>query len=263
MKKAVDGLILRESSLGDNDKLLTVLTAEGRFLMTAKGARSLRSKTMALSCLFTYGNFEYYEKYDRRWLSGGEVHQRFMYLHSDIEAIGLATYVAQVACEITDENVEASEILRMTLNTLHCIDRKKKPYDQIKAVYELFAAKISGYEPDLTGCMACGCKDHHSPWLDVMNGGWICGDCLQKRSGNLLAPELDEYSARNILLPLDPSVLASFRYVCSAPLERIFAFSLTGEESTSRFYRAAEIYLLNHLERGFDALDFYHEVKEL
>ena len=62
MKKAVDGLILRELPTGESDKLLTVLTAEGRFLMTAKGARSMRSKVMSLCTIFTYGNFEYYEK---------------------------------------------------------------------------------------------------------------------------------------------------------------------------------------------------------
>jgi DNA repair protein RecO (recombination protein O) len=159
--------------------------------------------------------------------------------------------------------MDASEILRMTLNTLYCISRQQKPYDQIKAVYELFAAKISGYEPDLSGCTVCGCQSPESVWLDIMNGGLVCGECLHQKTGNLPLPEVDEYSARNILVPLDSSALASLRYVCTAPLERIFAFSLTSEDSMSYFCRAAETYLLNHLERGFDALDFYHSVKEL
>ena len=49
MKKAVDGLILREMPIGENDKLLTVLTAEeGQVFMTAKGARSMKSKVVPL-----------------------------------------------------------------------------------------------------------------------------------------------------------------------------------------------------------------------
>lgn len=262
MKKAVDGLILREMPTGESDKLLTVLTAEGRFLMTAKGARSMRSKVASLCTVFTYGNFEYYEKYDRRWLSGGSVLENFMGIPSDLEGVALASYLSQVAHEITEENFDCSEVLRMTLNSLHLIKKKAKPYWQIKAVYEAFAAVQSGYVPDLEGCGECGANAHESMWLDVMNGGLICGDCLRKRAGNLSLPEFDEYSVRNILLPLDASALACLRYVTEAPLERAFAFALTSEESRAYFCRATEVYLLNHLERGFDTLDFYHQVKD-
>lgn len=263
MKKAVDGLVLRETPVGDNDKLLTVLTAEeGRFLITAKGARSMHSKVMPICRLFTYANIEYYEKNGRRWLSGGSVNESFYGLNADMEGFALAAYVLQVAAEITGEGVEAGEILRMTLNTLYSIEQKKKPFWQIKAVYELFAAQVSGLAPDLTGCDACGEAAPEQIWLDVMNGHVICGECLRKRTGNLPLPELDAYSARNILLPLDPASLATLRYVCEAPLTRKLAFSLSSEESAAFFAKATETYLLNHLERSFDTLEFYRTVKE-
>ena len=98
-------------------------------------------------------------------------------------------------------------------------------------------------------------------WLDVMNGRLICSECLRRRSGNLSMPEEDAYRARNILLPLDASTLAGMRYVYHAPLSRIFAFSLT-EDSLQSFDKVSEIYLLNHLERSFDALEFYRSVSQ-
>lgn len=263
MKKTVDGLVLREYPVGENDKLLTVLTAEqGRITMTAKGARSMRSKVVAMCHLFTYANFEYYEKGDHRWVSGGSVNRSFFELNSDMEGFALAAYVSQVAQEITGEGVEAGDVLRMTLNTLYCIAQRRKPLWQIKATYELFAAAVSGFTPDLSGCHECGELAPARLWLDVMNGRLICDACLKKQTGNLPLPETDAYSARNILLPLDSSALASLRYVCGSPAERIFAFSLTEGESRDLFCRAAETYLLNHLERGFDTLDFYRTVKE-
>jgi DNA repair protein RecO (recombination protein O) len=261
MKKAIDGLILRETPIGESDKLLTVLTAEGQMMMTAKGARSMKSKVMPLCRLFTYANLEYYEKNDRRWLSGGSVNDSFFGLNSDIEGFALAAYLMQVAAEITGEGVDATDVLRMTLNALYCIEKKQKPYAQIKGVYELFAACVSGFAPDLSGCGECGCEEHGEMWLDVMNGQLLCGDCLKKRAGNLPLPEFDAYSTRNILLPLDPSTLASMRYVCGASLSRIFAFSLHSEESLACFAKATEGYLLHHLERGFDTLDFYRTVQ--
>lgn len=263
MKNTIDGLVLREYPVGENDKLLTVLTAErGRITMTAKGARSMKSRVVSMCHLFTYANFEYYEKGDHRWVSGGSVNRSFFELNSDIEGFALAAYLSQVAQEITGEDVEAGEILSMTLNSLHCIAKRQKPLWQIKATYELFAAKISGFTPDLNGCPTCGEKNSTQPWLDVMNGGLICDGCLKKRTGNLPLPEEDVYRARNILLPLDSSALAAMRYVCAAPLPRIYAYSLSDENSRDAFCRAAETYLLNHLERGFDTLDFYRAVKE-
>lgn len=263
MKKALDGLILRETPVGDNDKLLTVLTAdEGKVLMSAKGARSMHSKVMPICRLFTYANLEYYEKNGHRWLSGGSVNDSFFGLNSDIEGFSLAAYIVQIADDITGEGVGAEDVLRMTLNTLYCIEKKQKPLWQIKAVYELFAVAVSGMEPDLSCCGECKSSAAESYWLDVMNGRLLCSECLRKRSGNLQLPEIDEYSSRNILLPLDASAVASARYVLSAPLSRIFAFSISEKESIENFSRAAEVYLLNHLERNFDTLDFYKAVKE-
>ena len=263
MKKTVDGLVLREAPFGEHDKLLTVLTAkEGKLFMTAKGAMSLHSKVMPLCRLFTYANFEYYEKNERRWVSGGSVNDSFFGLNTDLEGFSLAAYLLQIADEITGEGVEATDVLRMTLNALYCIAKKQKPIPLIKAVYEWFAAVNSGFCPDLTGCEACGADTAQSIWLDVMNGRLLCDECLAKQTGNLPLPEVDAYSTRTILMPLDASALAALRYVAEAPLARIFSFSLSEGASEEMFCRATECYLLNHLERGFDTLDFYRSVQE-
>ena len=261
MKKAIDGLILRDAPTGENDRLVTILTAEeGRFTLTAKGARSMKSKVGSACRLFTYGNYEYYEKNDRYWLSGGSVNESFFGLCEDLEVFALASYVSQIACEITGEGVPAEEILRMTLNTLYCLEKQKKPLPQIKAAYELYAVRASGMAPELSACADCHGEDAGDYWLDVMNGLIVCDECIKKRSGGLPIPELDEYSQRSILLPIDRAVLGAMRYIMTAPIQRIFAFSITDPESADRLYRAAEGYLLNHLERGFETLDFYKRV---
>jgi len=264
MKKAVDGLILRESAIGENDRLLTVLTAEGKMMMTAKGARSMRSKVASMCRLFTYANIEFYEKNDRRWLSGGSVNQSFFPLCEDLEDFSLASYIVQIADEITGEGVEAEDILRTTLNALYCIEKKKKPREQVKAAFELFAVRMSGISPELSHCARCGAapEEKDDLWLDVMNGSLICNDCIKKASAGLPQPETDEYGARNILVPMDASAVACMRYVLDADIKRIFAFSLSGK-SMEALSRAAEVYLLNHLERSFDTLEFYNKCKKL
>ena len=262
MKKVVDGLVLKETRSGESDKHLTVLGEQGKMFFIAKGACSARSKIRSVCRIYTYANFEYYEKNDLRWVSGGSPNNSFFGTGAELDGYALAAYIAQIALEITGEEAEAADVLRMTLNTLYCIEKKQKPLPQIKATYELFAACNSGFSPDLSGCCKCGRAECGTFWLDVMNGALICEDCHRKHAGSVPAPEIDEYSTRNILVPLDPSALASMRYVCASEPRRIFAFSLAEGESMDRFCRAAETYLLNHLERGFETLDFYRSVKE-
>lgn len=263
MKKSVDGLVLRESAVGESDKLLTVLTAEyGRITLRAKGVRSIKSKNLALCRVFNYGNFEYYEKNGMCWLAGGSTQNSFFGSNYDIEDFSLASYIAEVACEITGEGVGAEKILRTTLNTLYAIDKKLKPRELIKGAYELFAATHSGFAPELFECRECGCESAESFFVDIMNGNIVCPECLKTKSGASLEAEVDKYDARNILVPISMSALTAARYVITARPERILAFELKDEADLADFSRLGETYLQNHLERGFDTLDFYKAVSK-
>ena len=264
MKTAVDGLVLREMQSGDHDRRLLVLTNDGKIWVSAKGARSVRSKYAAISQLFSYANLEIYKKGNGMWLSGGSLNKSFFDLGTDLVGFTLASYVCQIADEITGESYPAEEVLRTTLNTLYAIEKRLKPYGQIKATYELFAASVSGYTPDLEHCSHCK-RSAFSPsealWLDVMNGSIICGECQSKKNGELPLPETDRFETRNLLLPLDCSALEAMRYVMRAEPQRLFAFGLADKKSLALFYRAAESFLLNHLERDFDTLHFYNSIK--
>lgn len=263
MKKAIDGLILRERPSGESDKLLTLLSAEeGRITVIAKGARSSRSKLLSVCQLYNYVNLEYYEKNELRFGSAGSVNENFFRISEDLEGASLAAYLSEITLEITGEGVPAPDILRMLLNCLYCIRENKKPRQQIKAVFELFAASVSGFSPDLSACAECGCVASEDAWLDVMNGRILCGECLRGHRTVDPTSEEDEYRARSILLPMDANALATMRYILSAPISRALSFRVNDRESMARLDRAAEVYLLNHLERSFSTLDFYRSVKK-
>ena len=262
MKKACDALVLRVTDSGENDRTLTVLTAEeGKLHIIAKGARSVRSRNAPLCRILAYANLELHKKNDLYWLMGGSLNNAFFGINNSLESFSLASYIAEIATEISGEDFPAHEVLQMTLNTLYAIENQIKPLWQIKATYELFAANVSGFSPDLYTCRDCHGQDFPSGlWLDVMNGAIVCQECLSKRGGSLPLPETDMFETKNILLPLDASSLQAMRYVASAPLKRIFAYGISSQESAEYLSRAAEAYLLNHLERGFDTLAFYHTV---
>ena len=265
MRRAIDGLVLRELDSGENDKSLLVLTAEmGKIWIVAKGGRSIKGKKSAICHAFTYAEFEIYEKNGRYWLSGGSPNNIFFSYRPDVDGYALGAYIASICDEITaeGENEDSKTILGATLNAFYAIENELYPLEQIKAAYELFAAAISGFCPDLSACGEClKAPSDELFWFDVMNGAILCGECKAKRPTGADISETDEFNARSILLPLDQTSLAAMKYCVSAPQKRLFSFSVTNEKSARLFYRAAEAYLLNHLERGFDALSFYYKIK--
>ena len=262
MQYTVDALVLREVNVGENDKMLTLLTPEkGRIGVMAKGTRSVKSKSLAPAQLYTYGNYEIYEKGDYKWLRGGSVIEGFYGLRDDIEKLSLVAYIADVACELSGEDEAAFDILRMTLNTFYAISKKIRPLSVIKGVYELRAAAMAGFMPELYGCKYCKRDDISDLYLDVMNGCVLCSECINKRAKKQATSKSSVYDdldfEMNLLVPISPSVLAAMNFAVNSLPERMFSFSLNGKDENDMFARAAEEYLLNHLERGFTTLDFY------
>ena len=264
MRDTADGLVIKEIAVGESDKLITVLTADkGKILISAKGVRSMKSKNIALCRIFTYANFEYYERAGRYWLASGEISDSFFGLNNDIESLALASYVVDVANELSGENSPDETLLRVTLNTLYAIEKGIRPLEQIKGAFEFFAVAHAGFLPDVGACEKCGATDAEAFYLDVLNGALLCCECIKSKeiaiTGEL--PEYDRFATKNVLLPVTGDVIMAIRYAISANPKRLFSFTLKSEDDINTFSHAGEIYLQNHLERGFDTLDFYREIK--
>ncbi|MBO4979656.1 MAG: DNA repair protein RecO [Clostridia bacterium] len=262
MQYTVDGLVIRESDAGENDKRLVLLTPDrGRISVLAKGARSLKSRYMNSTALFTYGNYEITERGEHAWLSGASVIESFYGIRNDIERLALASYIVDVVYELSGESEGACDMLRLALNTLFAIANDYKPRPLIKAVFEFRAMTMSGYLPNLEACSACGKTRGSYMYLDVMNGEMKCAECLHTVELKKTVAE-DEIRDARILSPLGGGALAAARYIIEAPIERLLSFH-PEDITISELARMSETYLLHHLERSFSSLDFYRNVTKM
>lgn len=262
--EVIDGVVVRVRDMGDHDRYLSVLTAEkGRITLLSKGSRSMRGPQVAVSQLYTYGNFEYYKRGTFYILKGGSAIEPFYALSFDIDRINLASYLCEVTCELTDEGEPAEEMLRLLLNSLYAISKDLYPQEIIKAAFEMRAAAISGYEPDLTCCASCQRASVEQGFLDVMNGALLCEDCTRKRGREAKNVGVyDDVREATVICPISNAVREALRYCIQAPLSRLFSFELTEEDDRYALCKAAETYLLSHLGRGFDSLEFYHAMRK-
>lgn len=254
----VRALVLRCVDVGENDKLLTLFSEEkGRIMASVRGSRSLKSRYFSAAQSFCYSRFILCKKNDRYYVREAELCENFFEIREDIEKTALAGYVAEALLYVTMEESDPA-LFRLSLNILYAIAKNRAPLPQIKAVFEVRAAGILGFMPDLHGCCYCGRRDGDF-FFDIMNGQIECKECREKNSGAAPSVYEEDYRAAHIVCLLNSGACTAFRYVLSCPPDRLLSFRLDGEEARL-FGIAAETYFLNQIEHGFASLDFYKEL---
>ena len=239
-------LVLRVTAYNDTDALLTVLTRDhGKLTAKARGLRRKNSPLTATCQLLAYAEFVLYEYKGMYTVNEARSIELFTPLHKDLQKLSLATYFAQVADVVSQEDLPNPELLSLVLNCLYALSKLDVSEKQVKAVFELRAACLAGYEPDLQGCYRCG--NLLPDRFDISQGHLECTPCRASQSGG-------------IRLPVTPGVLDAMRYICRCEPKRLFSFAVT-DSSVEDLSHISEGYLSTQLERGFSALDFYKSVE--
>ena len=253
----VSGLVVRTTDYGERDRILTLYTDElGLISVMANGSRSLKSRSLVATELFCYSRFILNKRSDRYTVKEVELIESFFDLRTDVTKIALAGYACEVMAHVGTENMPEPDLLRLSLNTLYAIAKEKAPHPQIKGAFEMRAAAILGFMPELAVCDMCG-EEGDDVALDVMNGSVRCADCRREAEENPPLFTESDAARATILCLLTSSARAALFYVLRAPLEKILSFRLDNDSDMQSFSYAAETYLLNHLERSFKNLEFY------
>ena len=233
------GLVLRTTEYKETDRILTVLSADhGLLTMKARGVRSNRSKLKGACQLLTYAEFTVGEAHGFSSITEATAIEMFPELRTDIVLLSLASYFAQLAEVLSQEDAASPALLPLILNALYALAKLKKP-QLVKAATELRLAALAGYLPELSGCCVCGREDPDR--FSIADGTLECAGCR---------------ASDGVRMPLSPASLAAMRYIVSCPDKKLFSFTLTGA-AEKELCDAAESYLLTQLERSFYTLDFY------
>lgn len=268
MVETVKGIVLRETPIADYDKIMTVLTAEyGKIAVYARGAKRLKSPLFTATQLFTYGEFTVSRTKTTYYLRTGELIESFYHIRDTLSGAALAAYIADVAADVAIEDEPSPELMRLVLNSFHVIATKKKPMALVKGVFELRAAAIAGFMPNLVACEGCGNSDLDVFYFDVSSGTFRCEDCYRVSAMLLerFAERRNEnegiYPTGQLIAILSASVFAAMRYAIYSKLERLFSFELK-DDALSDFASVAEKYITCHMEKNYATLEFYHTVKD-
>jgi DNA repair protein RecO (recombination protein O) len=256
MTEEVRGLVIRTTDINESDRLVTIFTEQkGVVTALAKGARSLKSRKMASTMQFCYGDFVLVPRGDKFWIKETSLIESFFDIRSSLEGLALAGYVVEVLADVAVAEAEL-ELLRLCLNSLYAIASGKYSLNKVKAAFEIRAASILGFMPDVLSCQLCDEK-HGEFFFNVM-GGFI--ECFKCHSDAQSAhTEVNPEHESHIVCILSESAKIALGYCIHTPLERLFSFNIPDEDMLL-LSRATEEYLVNHLERSFKTLEFYKEI---
>ncbi len=245
-KLETPGLVIREKPLKENNSLLTILTADqGVLTATAYGARKSGATLAAGTKLFNYSQFTLIDSRGRWKVDAARSIESFFGLSQSIEALTAASYFAEVLYDVCVTGQSDPGILRLALNSLFRLMQGKKPIALVKAVFELRLLAEAGFAPELDGCAECG--EEQTAYFSVPDACLYCASCGEKLS--------------DPLLPVSPGAAAAMRYIVTAPMEKLFSFSL-GEGSLASLSLLCERFLQAQTGRSYETLKLYHSLTD-
>lgn len=244
---SIDALVIKEMSIGESDKLLTLLTKEHGVLKAfSSGAKKITSKKFSASSLLSYSNFSLVKVNDTYKIFEASSICSFFSAGQDISVLSLAQYFCELAIHFVPSEVESNEYLRLMLNSLDQLVNKKRNLYLIKALTEFRFASLSGYMPNLIACDKCAIYEDDILYFDVQTGKLLCKNCR---------------NSTNYEKPINRTLLDAMRHIVFSEFNKLYSFEIPVEQAKI-LSNITEEFLLLCSERKFSTLSFFKSVSE-
>lgn len=167
----IKGIVVNSAPLGDNGKMLTVLTKErGVISVSAKGVKSLKNKNSQGVMPLCYSDFVLSERGDIFSLTSADIVESFYKLREDVEALSYGVYFAHLAAYSVGRENACEDEVRLLLNSLYFLCKAPERKHILKCAYELKICEYAGIFPYVESC-SCG---EEGQFFDPETGEAVC-----------------------------------------------------------------------------------------
>jgi len=239
-----EAMIIRRSDFGEADRLLTLITPQGKRRVVAKGARKTTSRLAGHIELFTHTALLLAIGRNLDIVTQSTILHSFDTLRGDLRRIGAAYYAAELIDRLTEEEDENRLAFDLLVATLAALDTTRSP-DLALRSYELHLLGHLGYRPQLYHCAICQealteAANRFSP----LAGGALCPRCA---------------SDDRATMAMSLNAFKLLRFLQAQPLEAIerLTLSLAVRDEAEQLLRA---YIRRILERDLKSVAFLEEV---
>ena len=229
----VKGIVIKESNIGDFDKMLTILTPNGKIGCSAKGARRPKSQLMAGSQFLCFGEYLLFKGSNTYTLNSCETIELFYNIRTDLDKLEYAANITKIIIDVTYENQNSYKILQLFLNTLYIIANSDIDLKFISSIFKMRLMSLLGYKPRIDKCCECGNKNIN--YFSFKDNGLKCDVCGRQDTGAITISETTK---------------TALRYINTAPAQKLFSFNMS-EENKKQLEIIAKIYTNEKLEKEY------------
>ncbi len=235
----IKGIVIKIANSSENDKMLTVLTAEkGKIRVFCKGAKKTKGAFLASTEFLAYSDMVLFEGNGELYnLNSAEPINVFYNLRMDIEKLAYASTIAQIINDVCQEEEESYGRLQLLLNTLYVMSETDKNLTFVYSVFRIRFLAISGYIPKLDKCVCCGktVSENADVFFSIKDNGIKCLECKRQDKA---------------AIKISYTTYISLVYILSSNAKKIFSFNVP-EKIISELNLLATVYTNEKLEKEY------------
>lgn len=241
-----EAIVIRRSDFGEADRLLTLFSVDrGKLRAIAKGARKPQSRKTGHVELFMRSKFLVAEGRDLDIVTQAEMIAAYPHLRDDLVRATYAAYTVELLDRFTVEDDPHRDIYALLQQTLEALAGED---DVLLAAryYELRLLSLTGFQPRLFNCVACGeAIREEDQFFSADLGGLLCPGCYEAD------PRARQVSAVTVKV---------MRYLQTRSWETVRQLQLR-PAVLHEIERVLHEYLLHILERELKSVDFLHRLR--
>ena len=234
------GIVISESNMNDFDKMVTILTPNGKIGCAAKGARKPKSMLMAATQFLCFGEYLIYNGASSYNINSCDTIEIFYNIRTDLDKLKYAAHITKIINDVTDEHQNTYKILQLFLNTLYMISETDEDLDFIVSIFKIRLSCILGFMQIINRCARCG-KNEEIKYFSFEDNGFKCEACGRQ----------DKSAIR-----INNSTINAIRYIVLSDAKKIFSFNIS-EDNKKELEIVAKLYLNDKLDKEYKIEDLF------
>ena len=180
-----DGVILRQTNIANDRKMLVLLTRKFGKISAGTGIRATGKRKSSLPLrAFTHGRYELYHGRSMFNIDAADTIESFYEIGESVDRFFCASYALEFTDRVLAENLPAEPVLDTLVSLLRILSARKTGLRSILIIYQWKVLQLLGYMPGLDFCVKCGSRQD-TAGLSIVDGGVICEKCRNSGTVNM------------------------------------------------------------------------------
>lgn len=239
------GVIIKRIDVGEADRIVTILTPDGKIEASARGVRKTTSKLAGHLELLSLCQLQLARGRSRDVITQSVAIERFVPLQRELVRMAAGYYVAELTDVLIGDEDAASPAFKALTDSLQalCI---ASHVDMVVHWYTLALCDAIGYRPQLVNCAVCGSMlDQTADHWSHTQGGMLCGDCHRS----------DPHAVR-----ISIALFKLLRFVQREPLMQVIHVGQSADVH-AHAYQLMRHWIRRVYDRPLRAADFFDDVR--